>query len=72
MEYEECKSLYMKSKFNGGEVMRRYGLKGKDLGDSLNGFKKVMDGLVPNESYEYYILNTPAEEIYEDFENYIS
>lgn len=72
MEYEECKSLYMKSKFNGGEVMRRFGLKGKELGDTLNGFKKVMDGLVPNESYEHYILNTPSEEIYEDFQNYIS
>jgi hypothetical protein len=72
MEFEECKSLYMKSKFNGGEVMRRFGLKGKELGDALNGFKKIMDGLVPNESYEHYILNTPSEEIYEDFKNYLN
>jgi hypothetical protein len=72
MEYEECKSLYMKSKFNGGEVKRRFGLEGKALGDTLNGFKKVMDGLVPNESYEHYILNTPSEEIYEDFKEYLS
>ena len=72
MEYEECKALYIKSKFNGGEVMRRFGLKGKDLGDALNGFKKMMDFLVPNEPYEYYIINTPSEEIYEDFKNYIN
>ena len=72
MEYEECKALYIKSKFNGGEVMRRFGLKGKELGDALNGFKKMMDFLVPNESYEYYIINTPSEEIYEDFQNYIN
>jgi hypothetical protein len=72
MEYEECKSLYMKSKFNGGEVKRRFGLEGKVLGDALNGFKKMMNFLIPNESYEHYILNTPSEEIYEDFENYSS
>jgi hypothetical protein len=72
MEYEECKSLYMKSKFNGGEVKRRFGLEGKALGDALNGFKKMMDGLVPNEPYEHYILNTPSEEIYEDFQNYLN
>lgn len=72
MEYEECKSLYIKSKFNGGEVMRRFGLKGKELGDALNGFKKMMDFLVPNESYEHYIINTPSEDIYEDFQNYIN
>jgi len=72
MEYEESKALYIKSKFNGGEVMRRFGLEGKDLGDALNGFKKIMDGLVPNESYEDYIINTPSENIYEDFQNYIN
>jgi hypothetical protein len=72
MEYEECKALYIKSKFNGGEVMRRFGLKGKELGDTLNGFKKMMDFLVPNESYEHYIINTPSEDIYEDFKEYLS
>lgn len=72
MEYDECKSLYMKSKFNGGEVMRRFGLKGKELGDALNGFKKMMNFLVPNESYEHYILNTSSEEIYEDFKEYLN
>lgn len=72
MEYEECKALYIKSKFNGGEVMRRFGLKGKELGDALNGFKKMMDFLVPNETYEHYIINTPSEEIYEDFKEYLT
>jgi hypothetical protein len=72
MEYEECKALYIKSKFNGGEVMRRFGLKGKDLGDALTGFKNTMHNLVPNESYEHYIINTPSEEIYEDFQAFIT
>ena len=72
MEYEECKALYIKSKFNGGEVMRRFGLKGKELGDVLNGFKKMMNFLIPNESYEHYIINTPSEDIYEDFKEYLN
>jgi len=72
MEYEECKSLYIKAKFNGGEVMRRFGLKGKELGDALTGFKSVMNNLVPAEDYEFYILNTSSEEIYNDFENYLN
>lgn len=72
MEYEECKALYIKSKFNGGEVMRRFGLKGKELGDALNGFKKMMNFLIPNESYEHYIINTPSEDIYEDFKEYLN
>lgn len=71
MEYEECKGLYIKSKFNGGEVMRRFDLKGKELGDALTAFKNTMHNLVPNESYEQYIINTPSEEIYEDFQAFI-
>lgn len=39
-EYEYCKSLVIKAKFNGGDVMRRYGLKDKALGDAMTGFKK--------------------------------
>ena len=37
VEYEYCKQLYIKSKFNGGEVMRKYGLQGKELGDAILG-----------------------------------
>jgi len=72
MEYEYCKSLYIKAKFNGGEVMRRYGLKDKELGDAIAGFKNVIGGVFQNESYEDYILNNTVEHIYSDFEVYIT
>ncbi len=71
LEYEHTKSLFIKAKFNGGEVMRRFGLKNKELGDALTGFKKTMDNLVAGESYEFYIINTPVNEIYEDFELFL-
>lgn len=78
MEYEECKTLFIKSKFNGGEVMRRFGLKGKELGDALSGFKNMIEDIFPQEShpsykysFEEYVLDTPSEEIYEDFAIYL-
>jgi hypothetical protein len=79
MEYEECKALYIKAKFNGGEVMRRFGLKGKDLGDALTSFKYAIEDIHPKEShkdykttFEEYVLETPSEEIYEDFQAFIT
>jgi hypothetical protein len=71
LEYEYCKELYVKSKFNGGEVMRKYGLQGKELGDAMNTFKKINGSLFPNETYEDYIIKTPVNEIYDDFELFL-
>ena len=71
-EYEYCKKLYINTKFNGGDVMRKYGLQGKELGDALSGFKKVIDSIFGNETYEDYIINNTVEQIYSDFEVYLS
>lgn len=72
VEYEYCKSLYIKAKFNGGEVMRRYGLKDKALGDAMAGFKNIINSLPLNESFDEYVINTSIEEIYDDFEIYLN
>lgn len=71
-EYEYCKSLYIKSKFSGGDVMARYGLKGKDLGDALTGFKNVISNIFGDETYDDYIINNTVEQIYSDFETYLA
>jgi hypothetical protein len=71
MEYEYCKSLYIKAKFNGGEVMRRYGLEGKELGDAISGFKKNIMSVFGEKTYEDYIINNGLEKIYSDFEVYL-
>ncbi len=66
LEYEECKKLYIQSKFNGGQVMLRYGLEGKQLGDTLKAFKGMFDS---TEDFEEYIINTDKESIYDDFKH---
>jgi hypothetical protein len=70
-EYEYCKSLYIKSKFSGGDVMRKYGFKGKELGDALTGFKNVIGSIFGDETYEDYIINNTVEQIYSDFDSYL-
>ena len=72
VEYEYCRSLYVKSKFNGGDVMRKYSIKGKELGDAMSGFKNIVGSLFPNESYDDYIIENTIEQIYSDFETYIT
>ena len=71
VEYEYCKSLYIKAKFNGGDVMRKYGLEGKELGDAMSGFKIFISNLIGPDTYEDYIINSSIESIYEDFESYL-
>jgi hypothetical protein len=68
LEYEASKALYIKAKFNGGELMRRYGLKGKEIGDAINGFKKYIETAFGEDTYEDYIINATIDEIYGDFE----
>lgn len=72
LEYNHCKSLYIKAKFNGGEVMRRYGLKGKELGDTLNAFKEEIENTMSAtySSFEEYAIESTIEEIYNDFDDY--
>lgn len=66
LEYLEARKLYIKSKFGGGEVMRRYGIKGKVLGDALKGFKAYIGEV----HYDDFILRMPTEEIYKSFERF--
>lgn len=65
MEYEEARKLYINAKFNGGEVIRRYGYTGKELGDRITGFKESLGS-----SYDNFILKSSQELIYEVFEDY--
>ncbi len=70
LEYEYCKSLYIKGKFNGGEVMRRYGFEGKELGKVMSEFKQyVHDGIFGD--YEECMLQQTKETIYSLFESYL-
>ena len=69
LEYLECRKLYVQSKFNGGDVMRIYGIEGKLLGDTLTGFKEYVTK--EHDSYNDYIIHTDAFDIYQDFENYL-
>jgi hypothetical protein len=69
LEYIEAKKLYIKSKFGGAEVMRRYGVKGKELGDLLKGFQNRIN-IRYDIGYDDFILETPTEEIHKAFEDY--
>lgn len=82
LEYEECKSLYIKAKFNGGDVMRKYGLEGKALGDAMSGFKNhitnelekarvIIAGDARYTNYENFILESSTKRIYEVFEEFL-
>lgn len=73
LEYLECKKLYIKTKFSGETVMKRYGMKGRTLGNALNGFKEWIYGskhMLKYSNYDEYILNTSTEDIFIEFEKY--
>lgn len=69
LEYLECRKLYVQSKFNGGDVMRRYGFEGKKLGEVLEGFRNHVTHHY--ESYNDFIIHTDTFEIYKEFEDYL-
>ena len=72
LEYEYCKSLYIKAKFNGGEVMRKYGFKDKELGDVLNGFKIFLNNPFGyHGNYEDCMLYKTKKEIFDFFDKYL-
>ena len=66
-EYEHAENNYASAKFNGGIVMRTYGLKGKDLGDAMTNFKTAVEN--QHGSYKQFIITTPLENIFIMFEN---
>jgi len=70
LEYEYCKNLYIKSKFNGGDVMRKFGLEGKVLGDAMTGFKDYINTGVCD-GYDNFMVREDKETIYNLFNIYI-
>ena len=66
VEYEYCKSLYIKSKFNGGMVMREYGLEGKTLGEAMIGFKLFVENN-SRKSYDDFIIDNSIDDIHSVF-----
>ena len=68
----------MKSKFNGGEVMHRYGFKGKELGEIMKSYKTYVESNISYkrfsmnlETFEEFIIGGTIDMIYEDFEDYL-
>jgi len=66
-EYQHAESAYASAKFNGGMVMEKYGLKGKDLGDAMKRFKEVVE--YREGSYKQFIISSCFGRIYILFEN---
>lgn len=63
-EYEVSKKLLIKSKFNGGMVIEKYGLEGKELGEALEGFRAHIETF---ETYDNFIINSSNYVIMEEF-----
>jgi hypothetical protein len=70
LEYEECKKLYLQSKFNGGQVMLKFGLEGKELGDAMTNFKKHIESTFYT-SFDDWAINKSSDLIYAFFKAYI-
>lgn len=68
LEYLECRRLLIKSKFSGGELMRRFGLEGKELGDAYASFKEYLE--TSGTDFDELILMTPSETIYSMFKKF--
>lgn len=56
----------MADKFNGHLIMEKTDLKGKELGQAMNNFKKSLD------NWNEYCLNTDADTIMKEFLNFIN
>jgi hypothetical protein len=69
LEYKETKKLYLKAKFNGGELIRRFGIVNKELGGILENFKAFI-GLETDRMYFNWVENHPREYLYETFKYY--
>jgi hypothetical protein len=69
VEYEYCKKLYAKAKFNGNDIIKRYGINGKEIGTHISSFKNWVKFFFPKYvDYDDYILNNEIAQIYNDFE----
>lgn len=70
-EYEASENAYASAKFNGGMVMAKYGLKGKDLGTAMNNFKEAIAKNTLH-SYNQCIIQWSEEMLWDYFEQYNS
>jgi hypothetical protein len=70
LEYEHCRELYLKAKFNGGIVMERYGLSGKNLGKAMDGFKQWITDF-HNMAYDDIIMENDETGNYALFNLYL-
>ena len=66
-EYEHAESALASAKFNGGMVMRKYGLKGKDLGNAMTRFKEDIEST--GYTYKQFLITRPTEELFRVFES---
>jgi hypothetical protein len=67
-EYEYAKRGYVSAKFNGGLVIKRYGVTGKELGDAMSKFKDIIN--LRKTGYDDYIINRDIDILYAAFELY--
>lgn len=74
LEYEKTRDLYVQVKFNGGELVRRFGLEGREIGLAIEEFKNListrragLDFREVEETFKDYVLEKSIEEIYSDF-----
>ena len=73
INYHQARKVLVNAKFNGNIIKEKYGLKGKELGESIKTFKKDIEGMYEYEfryfdDFNSYILDTDVDRIYEDFE----
>lgn len=72
VEYEYCKKLYIKSKFNGKEIIKRFGYTGKLLGEVMKEFKDYAKGFNKNNSFDEWVLENDIDEIYFRFGEFVN
>ena len=74
LEYCYCKSLYVKSKFSGGDILAKYGITGSYLGKIIGDFKLHIINTYPliYDGFDDYILSNSRENILKEFEIFYS
>jgi len=68
INYSLVRTKLIKSKFNGKRLMEKYEITGKDIGISINKFKKYIE-VVYNINFDDFIITYDLDYIYGSFEN---
>jgi hypothetical protein len=69
MEYEYTRKLYVKAKFNGGMLIDRYKIPKEDVNSYMFNYIGIFED---EEKYKTFIIETPIDEIWSDFETYFN